>query len=57
MKGAMYSIDEFYLGAEYPQTAQVSFEMPYDDWCEFQKSQIWSLFLEGLAQAQKGLCY
>lgn len=57
MKGAMYSIDEFYLGAEYPQTAQVSFEMPYDDWCEFQKSPVWNLFLEGLAQAQKGLCH
>lgn len=39
----IYTIEEF-SGAAYPRVVRMSFELPYLDWCRFEKSELFRPF-------------
>ena len=47
----MYEIEEF-SGIAYPHVVRMSFELPYLDWCRFEKSELFHLLTNYLEELQ-----
>ena len=48
-----YTVKMGCFGKPTPQVVQVSFEMPYPDWLQLEKSDLWRNLLEVLEAAQR----
>lgn len=48
----MYEIEEF-SEFGYPRIVRMSFELPYLDWCRFEKSELFHRLTEYLEELQK----
>lgn len=47
----IYTIEEF-SGAAYPRVVRMSFELPYLDWCRFEKSELFRHLTKYLEELQ-----